>query len=733
LFTDREHGKVFPPAIKTITPNCLLMSSPMLALLLLAGAAAAEPSASSLPVPRIDLAAARPPIARRIPTTRMIHDDRRIDDYDWLRDKTDPEVLRYLRAENDYTAAVMRPTQELQQELYREMVARIPEADATVPYYKRGYWYYLRTEAGRQYPIQCRKPGSLDAAEQVVLDLNRLAEGRPFLKVHEQAISDDGRLLAFTTDVSGFRDFTLQFKDLQTGADLPDRALKVRSLAWAADTATLFYVADDAAKRPYRLYRHTVGGGPDTLVYEEKDEFFRIYIRRSADGRFILITSQSLTTTEMRTVPSDRPAEPPRLLLPREDHHEYDAEHRAGWFYVRTNKDAPEFRLVRFPAGDPRPGSWQDVVPSRAGVAIEDFKLFASFAVVFEREGGLPALRVVNLDAGRDHRIALPERVCTVLAENNPEFSSTHYRFRYTSPVTPESLFEYDMTARTLELRKRARILGGFDPGHYRVEWTHATAPDGAHVPISLVAGKEVPRDGTAPLLLYGYGAYGAAMDATFDAKQLSLLDRGLIYAVAHVRGGGDLGEAWQDQGRATRKQNAVTDFIAVAEHLIRQRYTAADRLAIEGISAGGVLIGAALNQRPDLFRAAVLQGPFLDVVNSMLDPTLPLTVPEYLEWGDPRIRNQYEAMKAYCPYTNISAQAYPALLLQTTLDDSQVMFWEPVKFAAKLRACKTDSNPLLLKIDSGRGHTGPSGRYDVLRAKAFVYAFLLSQIRAAR
>jgi oligopeptidase B len=709
------------------------MNSPMLVLLLLTCAAGADPSAASLAVARIDPAAARPPIARRVPTTRVIHGDRRVDDYDWLRHKTDPEVQSYLRAENEYTAAVMRPTQALQEELYRDMVTRVPGTDMTVPYRKQGYWYYTRTEEGKPYPIHCRKRGSPGAVEQVVLDLNRLAEGHRFLKVHEQAVSDDGRLLAYTTDVTGFRDFTLRIKDLDAGADLPNRAVKVRSLAWGADCATLYYVVDDAAKRPYRLFRHTVGGGPDVLVYEEKDELFRLYVRRSADGRYILITSQSLTTTEMRTLPSDRPGEPPRVLLPREDRHEYDAEHRAGRFYVRTNKDAPDFRLVSFPDDDPRVTAWRDVIPFQAGVAIEDFQLFAAHAVVFERAGGLPALRVVDLSTGGDHHIALPERVCTVQSEDNPEFESTQFRFFYASPVTPDSVYDYDMARRALVLRKRAQILGGFDPGNYAVEWTHAPAPDGARVPISLVARKDVPRDGTAPLVLRGYGAYGNVQDTTFDATQLCLLDRGVIFARAHVRGGGELGQEWREQGRALAKQNAVTDFIAVAEHLIGQGYTSAGRLAIQGMSAGGVPVGGALNRRPELFRAAVLQVPFLDVVNSMLDPTIPLTVPEYLEWGDPRIKEHYEAMKAFCPYTNIRAQDYPAILLLTTLDDSQVMYWEAVKFAARLRALKTDGNPLLLKVDSGSGHTGPSGRYDVLRQKAFVSAFLLSQIGGAR
>jgi oligopeptidase B len=656
-----------------------------------------------------------------------------VDDYEWLRDKTDPEVLSYLRAENVYTATVMSPTQALQEELYREMLGRTQETEVAVPYRQGPYWYYTRTEQGEQYPILCRKRESLDAREQVVLDLNRLAEGRTYLSVHEQAISDDGRLLAYTTDVTGRRDFTLGIKDLDTGEHLSGRVEKVRTLAWAADNATLFYVAEDAARRPYQVCRRTVAGGPDVLVYEEKDEHFRVYIRRSADGRYILITSQSLTTSEMRYLPSGRPADAPRLLLPREDRHEYDAEHRDGRFYVRTNKGAPEFRLVSFSADDSRPGSWREVIPPRDGVTLEDFRLFAGHVVAFEREGGLPALRVVDLSTGMDHRVALPDRVCFLRPDINTDFATTCYRVRFSSLVIPDSVFEYDMTNRALRLQKQSKVLGGYQPDRYVVEWTHATAPDGTRVPISMVARKDVPRDGTAPLLLAGYGAYGAPMKIFFDAKRISLLDRGVIYAQAHVRGGGDLGERWQDQGRARAKQNAVSDFIAVAEHLIARRYTAPDRLSVQCISAGGVVIGAALNQRPDLFKAAVLQGPFVDVVNTMLDPTLPLTVPEYLEWGDPRIKADYESMKAYCPYSNIRAQDYPAILLLTTLDDSQVMYWEPVKLAAKLRAFKTDNNPLLLKVDAGTGHTGPSGRYDAMREKAFVYAFLLSQLGAAR
>jgi oligopeptidase B len=699
------------------------------ALALVCWAALPDQPANQVSVARIDPAAAAPPSAKKVPSRRVVHGDTLVDEYAWLRDRTDPAVLAHIAAENAYTTTVMEPVRDLRDALFDEMVGRLQETDSALPYRQRGYWYYSRTDQGKQYPILCRKAGSLDAPEQVLLDLNRMAEGQPFLEVHEQAVSDDGRLLAYTTDVTGFREFTLHIKDLETGEHLASGIEKVRSLAWGAGGDVLFYVREDSAKRPYRVYRRAVAGGPETLVYEETDELFRVYIRRSADGRYVLITPQSLTTTELLTVPSDRPDEPARVVVPRRDRHEFDAEHRNGRFYVRTNLHAPEFRLVSFPAETPAPESWREVLPYRDGVTLEDFRLFAGHAVVFEREGGLPALRVVDLETGRHDRVVLPERVGMIGPDHNPDFAARTFRFRYASPITPDSVYELDLAARTLTLRKRNMIGGGFDPSNYTLQWTHAEAQDGKKVPISIVARKGVPRDGTAPLLLAGYGAYGAPMKLNFDARRFSLLDRGVVYAQAHVRGGGDLGERWQDQGRALARDNSVSDFIAVAEHLIGHRYTSADRLAVQSISAGGVLIGAALNRRPDLFRAAVLQGPFLDVVNSMLDPTLPLTVPEYLEWGDPRIPAHYEMMKTYCPYTNIRPQPYPSILLLTSLDDSQVMFWEPVKYAARLRANKTDANPLLLKVESGTGHVGPSGRYDALREKAFAYAFLLSQI----
>jgi oligopeptidase B len=685
---------------------------------------------AAVPV-KIDPDIVRPPVAKKVTTEQMIHFERRVDDYGWLREKSDPEVISYIRAENDYTAEVMRPTLAFQETLYQEILANIHRTEISPPYAKGGYWYYQRLEEGKQYPIQCRRPGHLDGTEQVVLDLNALASGQPYFAVHEQAVSDDGRLLAYTTDTTGSRDFILHVRDLESGRHLSDRVEHVRSLAWAADNRTLFYVVEDAAKRPYRLYRRVVHGGPDELVCEERDEHFRLYVRRSIDGQYVLADSQSLATTETSAVPSMRPAEAPRVILPRIDRQFHVAEHRDGRFYVRTNRDALDFRLISFADSESPSGAWREVVPAREGVALEDFRLFHSHAVVLERERGLPSLRVLDLNTGSNRVVVLPSRVCAINFEPNAQYESTRCRFRYSTPITPDVIFEYDMVAHKLEALDHLDVARQSIGDRYAVERTQATARDGTFVPVTLIYRKGVPRDGSAPSLLFGYGAYGAPLEVNYDPSRFSLLDRGVICVLAHVRGGGDLGKRWQEQGKIRTKLNSITDLIAVAEDLVARRYTSPDRIALQSLSGGGVLMGGAMNLRPDLFRAAVLQGPFLDVVNSMLDPTLPLTVPEYLEWGDPRRKDEYESMKAFCPYTNLRRQAYPAMLLWTSLNDSQVMYWEPVKYVAKLRGLKTDANPLLLRVRENAGHKGASGRYDALREKAFTYAFLLSQIGA--
>jgi oligopeptidase B len=671
-----------------------------------------------------------PPVARRIPRVDTLHRDQRQDDYHWLRQKDDPEVNAYLTAENAYTDAVMKPTVAFQEALYTEMLARIKEDDQTVPYRKGGHFYYSRTEKGKQYPILCRKTGSLDAPEEVTLDLNVLAEGRPFISLGACVVSDDGRRLAYTLDFTGFRDYTLHVKDLGTGALEADRIANVASVAWSADPTVFFYVTEDQAKRPYRLHLHRLGSAADELLYEESDELFRLYVARTRSLAYVLASSVSMTTSEVRYLTATEPTASWRILAPREKDHEYHVDHGGGSFYIRTNGGGRRnFRLVVAPFDDPGPDRWIELIPHREHVMLEDVDVFARHHVVHEREDGLIRLRVTELTGGASHHVAFPEPAYEITPEPNAEFSATRYRFRYQSLVTPSSVYDYDMVRRELQLLKRTEVLGGYDPTRYRSERVHATAADGTRIPISLVRRADTPRDGASPMLLSGYGAYGLPYPVTFSSNRLSLLDRGVAVAIAHVRGGGELGKRWHDAGRMLAKRTSFSDMIAATEFLIRERYTAADRLVIEGGSAGGLLVGAVLNLRPDLFRAAVLRVPFVDAITTMLDESLPLTVGEFEEWGNPRVREHYEYMKTYCPYTNISAQRYPAMLVRTSRNDSQVMYWEPAKYVAKLRALKADDHPLLFAINMAAGHGGASGRYDALRELAFDYAFILTQL----
>jgi oligopeptidase B len=677
---------------------------------------------------QLALDAPAPPVAKKLPRTAAIHGDVRVDDYYWLREKSNPEVLAYLEAENAYTQAVMKPTEPLQAALYKEMLSRIKQTDLSVPSREGDYFYYTRTETGKQYRIHARKRGSLEGREEITVDENELARGEKFFSLAGHIVSDDGNLLAYTTDVTGFREYTLHVKDLRTGALLPDRIKKVGSVLWAADNKTLFYVTEDAAKRPYRLYRHVLGEPKDELVYEEKDELFRLSARRSRDKKYALVSSTSSITTECRLLPSDQPTATLRVVLPRENDHEYHVEHRDGLLYIRTNKGAKNFRLVTAPVDDPRPQNWKELIPHRSDVLLEGIDLFVHHGVVSERSDGLPRLRVLDLRTGTARALEFPEPVYAVFRDANPEYQTRVFRYRYQSLVTPDSVFDYDMDSHKSTLLKRTEVLGGYDPAGYVSERIWAPASDGTRVPISLVYKKGMRKDGTSPLLLYGYGSYGASLPIAFTPNRLSLLDRGVIYAMAHIRGGKDLGKVWHEQGRMLNKRNTFTDFIACADHLIAQKYTAHDRLAIQGGSAGGLLIGAVVNFRPDLCKAAVLEVPFVDVLNTMLDASLPLTIQEYLEWGNPNVKQEYEYMKTYCPYTNLTAKAYPAMLVRTSLNDSQVMYWEPAKYVAKLRTVKTDKNVLLFKCNMAAGHGGASGRYDALKETAFTYAFLLNQ-----
>jgi oligopeptidase B len=685
-----------------------------------------------------------PPLARREPVERVLHGDRRVDHYDWLRHKEAPEVTAYLEAENAYTDAILKPTEAFQGKLYQEMLGRILQTDLTVPYRLRGYLYFTRTAEGKQYPYHYRRRDEEGSPEELLLDLNQLAEGHYFLGLGSFEVSDDNQLLAYSTDTTGFRQYTLHLKDLRTGEGLPLRIERVTSVAWAADNKTLFYtIEDETTKRSYRLYRHLLGStDPEALLYEETDERFRIEIERTRSSGYLLLTSASHTTSEVRFLGADDPFSELQLLAAREDNHEYYADHHPGpvpgideeFFLIRTNSGGRTFRVVTVPVRNPGRESWQELIPNRAEVMLAGVTAFKSHVVLFEREGGLPYLRIVDLAANAgnaldaSHRIAFAEPAYNASLGDNPEFDVSYVRFQYESFVTPRSVFDYGVRTRERILRKQQPVLGGYDASQYVSERQHATANDGTRVPISLVYRRDMPLDGSSPLLLYGYGSYGISVPVTFNSNRLSLLDRGVIYAVAHIRGGGELGKPWHDAGRMKQKQNTFTDFIAAAESLIAQRYTSPEKLAIQGGSAGGLLMGAVINLRPDLFRAVLSQVPFVDVLNTMLDASLPLTVGEYEEWGNPRIADDYFRMKRYCPYTNLERKAYPAMLLKTALNDSQVMYWEPAKYVAKLRTLKTDSNLLLLKTNMGAGHGGASGRYDYLREIALDYAFFLTQ-----
>jgi len=693
--------------------------------------------------------APRPPTARRQPVEHVIHGDRRVDDYVWLRDKHNPEVIAHLNAENAYTDAILRDTAPFQEKLYQEMLGRILQTDLSVPYRLRGYLYFTRTEEGKQYLMHLRRRDTENAPEELLLDLNALAAGHSFLSLGAFAVSDDNSLLAYSLDTTGFRQYTLQIKNLTTGETLPVRIERVTSAAWAADNRTLFYtVEDETTKRSYRLYRHVLGATElDTLLYEERDERFRLDVERTRSGAFLLLTIASHTTSEVRFLAAAQPNADFRLIAPREDNHEYYADHHPGLsgdrsggvFYIRTNSGGRTFRLMTAAVGDPRSDGWREFIPNRPEVMLASAQAFASHLVLYEREGGLPYLRILPLgevarDAAGDplassQRIAFSEPVYNASLGANPEFVTGHVRFQYESFITPRSVFDFDLRTGQQILRKQQPVLGGYDPSQYASERLLARAPDSTTVPLSVVYRRDTPRDGSAPLLLYGYGSYGISVPVNFSSNRLSLLDRGVIYAIAHVRGGGELGKPWHDAGRMHKKRNTFTDFIAAAQRLIALRYTARDRLVIEGGSAGGLLMGAVANLRPDLFRIVISHVPFVDVLNTMLDASLPLTVGEYEEWGNPQIAADYSYMKSYDPYTNLERKPYPTMLVKTSLNDSQVMYWEPAKCVAKLRTLKTDANPLLLKINMGAGHGGASGRYDYLREIALDYAFLLTQL----
>jgi oligopeptidase B len=674
----------------------------------------------------------KPPVAKKIEKKDVVHGDTRVDNYYWLREKENPEVVAYLEAENAYTEAVMKPTEALQEKLYQEILGRIKQTDLSVPQKDNGYWYYTRTEEGKQYPIFCRRKGSTDAPEEVVLDGNKLAEGQKFFMLGGLSVSDDNNLVAYSTDYTGFRQFTLRIRDLRTGKDLPDTREKVVSFDWMADNKTLFYTVEDHAKRSARVYRHRLGETEAPLIYDEKDERFNVYVGRSRSDAYLFLNSGSLTTSEIRYLPAGEPDGAFKLIAERVPDQQYRADHRGDLFYITVNDTGRNFRLVTAPVASPGRESWKELVPHRPDVMLSAAYLFQDYMVLFERENALEQLGVHSFKTGETHRISFPEPVYSAFPSGNAEFDTAAFQFSYQSFITPSSVFDYDMGKRERKLLKQTEVLGGYDPSQYASERIYATAPDGVKIPVSLVYRKDVPRDGKAALYLTAYGSYGAPSSVFFSSSILSLLDRGVVFAMAHIRGGGDMGKTWHDQGRMLSKKNTFTDFIAAAEHLVARKYGSKDRLVIQGGSAGGLLMGAVTNMRPDLFKAVISNVPFVDVINTMLDPSLPLTVAEFEEWGNPKNKAEYEYMKTYCPYTNIAAKSYPAILVTTSLNDSQVMYWEPAKYVARMRATKKDGNPLLLKTNMAGGHGGSSGRYDRLREVAFQYAFLLWQVGLA-
>jgi oligopeptidase B len=679
-----------------------------------------------------------PPVATRHPQLRDIHGTTLRDDYGWLRDKERPAVTAYLEEENAYTAAAMADTEELQTKLYDEILSHIKEDDVSVPY-RDGDWIYItRTAKGSQYPIYLRREANTpDSPEEFILDVNALAEGQPFMSIGAIGVSPNGRMLAFTTDNTGFRQYTLHIRDLYTGLETDDTAIRVGSIAWAADSKNLFFTTeDDQTKRQDQLHRLELGE-LHVFVFEETDERFNLGVGRTRDRKYILLESASHTTTEAHFLDATKPEDDFTLIAPRIDDEEYSVDHRDGFFYIRTNHNAEQFRLVRAPVRTPDRDYWQELLPEQPTAPLEDVDLLHHFLVATYREAGLPVLRVYNLDAtglpATPHDIRFPDPAYSAGGEINRDFNATTYRYAYQSLVRPASVFEYDVATQTSTLLKQQEVPGGFDASLYTSERLWFAANDGTQVPVSLIYRSDsFHKDSKSPLYVYGYGSYGYALPLGFSAARLSLLDRGIVLAYAHIRGGGELGDPWHDAGKMMLKRNTFTDFINAVEFLTTEGYGDPTRVAIEGGSAGGLLMGAVTNLRPNLFRAVLSHVPFVDVMNTMLDATLPLTVAEYEEWGNPNEPDAFFYMRSYSPYDNLEhiyRDAVPAMLVKTSLNDSQVMYWEPAKYVAKLRTIKTNDTPLLLHVNMDAGHGGASGRYDYLKEIAFDYAFLLREL----
>ena len=674
----------------------------------------------------------KPPVADKAHTEKQINGAVLTDDYAWLRDRQSPKVHAYLEAENAYAEASTASQKPLAEKLYSETLSHIKQTDVSVPYRLHGYWYYTRTEEGKQYPVLCRKKETLSAPEEVMLDVNELAKSEKFMGLGEHVVSDDSSLLAYTTDNVGFRQYRLHIKDLRTGKLLADTAERVDSLVWAADNKTLFYSTEDATtKRSDLVHRHTLGAAnsADTVVYNEKDERYELGVARTRDEKYILLQAESHVTSEWRFIESDKPDAAWKMIEPRREGVRYEVDEGNGHFYLLVNDTNPSYRLVTAPVATPEKAHWNELMAARADVPLADLDIFKDFYVVTERVKGLPVLQVFDGSSSQPRTIAVPEPAYLLSTAINAEFDTGEYRYAYQSPITPNSTFAYDVKSHTSKLLKQQEVPGGYDKSRYVVERLFLPAKDGTEIPTTVVYRKDLFKRGENPLFVYGYGSYGISMDDTFSYTMLPLMDRGVVTTTAHIRGGGELGEAWHDAGKMMTKRNTFTDFIDATEGLLAQGYGKRGEVGIEGGSAGGMLMGAVTNMRPDLFKVVLCEVPFVDVMNTMLDASLPLTVGEYEEWGNPNEKAAFDYMLSYSPYDNVTAKAYPAILVQTSFDDSQVMYWEPSKYVAKLRALKTDQNPLVFFINMHGGHGGSSGRYDRIREADRRFAFMLTQL----
>ncbi|MEP6847294.1 MAG: S9 family peptidase [Acidobacteriota bacterium] len=676
----------------------------------------------------------KPPTAKKVPKVLKIHGYEITDNYAWLRDRNatkDPEIVKYLEDNNKYTETFMGKHQAFVDNLYKEMLGRIKQDDTSVPYKLGDYWYFNKSEEGKQYPIYFRSKSQDRANPQMLLDQNEMAKGFKFFAIGAFDVSDDGNMLAYSTDTTGYRQYTLHIKDLKTGKTLDDTVPRVTSTAWSNDGKYLFVgQEDDVSKRSDKIWRHTVGSDKSDLIYEEKDNLFNTGVGKSRDSKMLFISSAAKTMDEYRYLSADNPTGDWKLIAPKREGLEYFADYDSGEFYIRTNKDAENFKVMRASASDPSEKNWTDFIPSNPEVKVDDIGFFKDYAVVSELQNGLEYIRVMDRKTRRaDIRIPTPESVYTMSVGNNPEYNTPSIRYSYSSMITPNSTYEFDLKTRDSKLLKQQEIPSGYDKSQYETKRVWAIARDGVKVPVSIVWKKGTKMDGSAPMLLYAYGSYGYSTDPGFSTARLSLLDRGMIYAIAHIRGGSELGEHWRQDGRMFKKLNTFYDFVDSAKWLIANKYTSNDRLVIQGGSAGGLLMGAVTNMSPDTFHAVIAQVPFVDVMNTMLDETLPLTTDEWIEWGNPNKKPDWDYMVQYSPYDNVKPQNYPNMLIEISLNDSQVPYWEGAKFAAKIREMNTDNNPILLKTNMGAGHGGSSGRYDRLKEVAFDYAYALTEV----